>query len=163
MKNKEILITQFNNELATLIKMRIESYHLNHISKVDLINELIVCPFHGEWENNDIRIPANAINHFIQNLNIDFVQFNHVHISIKPNMTLSYQLIFSPYFTIQDEEEDFDEDDVYIDYCDGEIEFHHPDEYIGMLSKLSEEVLKMHIKTIQGEISFGTLKSGASI
>lgn len=154
MKNKEILINQLNDELTKLIKLRIEIYHHNHINEIDFINELSVCPIRGEWENNDIRIPANAIDHLIENLGIDLVEIDHIRISLNPSFKIQYHISFFPTFMPE-----YCYDALaHLTYCDGIFEYEFFDDYLDLLSNLSEEELSAHITATQGEITFGTLK-----
>lgn len=149
------LILQLKSELASLLETRVNQYHHKHYSQVEFLNNLITCPIEDCWDKDDIRVPMRTIAHFLENLNINFLSFCTLHISLNSDLIPQYH--FTSYPSFINDDSCYDEE-IYITYCNGEVIYDSYDSnFDNLLSNINSEELLRFIKDLQAEISFGTL------
>lgn len=153
MKNKDLLIDEFGKELATFIKLRIDCYHQTQQSKINFINNLICCPIQRQLDKSDLTAPSWTIDKLICHLHIDSIDVEHVDVTLNQNFNLNYLV----WLDITSFGEEFFGEQIFVNYCEGKCEIADEDDFLQLMSQLSEESLRDHIKAVQREITFGTV------
>lgn len=157
MKNNSSLMLQLKSELASLLEARVNQYHQTHLNQVEFLNRLITCPIEDCWDSSELKVPMRTIGHFLECLNIKFIAFNTLSVSL--NSDLKPQYHFSCFPVFMNDDSCFD-DEIYITYCNGEVTYDSYDGYFdNILSSYTNEMLMGFISDLQGELSFGTLQT----
>ena len=149
---KNELVAEFVNELGTLLSIRISQYISKHKngSETNFLNEFLIFPHLEDFDNDYIRHPAMARNHFEENLNAGFDYLVLIDIRLDSNKNLEYYFAwYAEYFEPE-----------YVSFgLNGKLVLIDEQETIDFLESQKDDFWEKMIKDVQKEISFGTLKN----